>query len=201
VLRSRSNWAGRSGTTIAALQLQRSQVDRYSTVPMADPRAELDALFTQLGITPVAIDHPPVHTVEEALPYWKRLEGVHTKNLLLKGAKGGLWLVCVPTDRRLDLKALAAHVGAKKFSFASGETLLEALGVQQGSVSPLALVNDKRGAVQLVLAKDMLAKPRITVHPLANTATVSLTSDELLKVVEATGHKPEIVDFDTLGPA
>ncbi len=165
---------------------------------MSDARAELDALLARLGIDPPSIDHPPVHTVEEALPYWTQIEGVHTKNLLLKGAKGGLWLVCAPTDRRLDLKALAAHVGAKKFSFASGDTLLESLGVQQGSVSPLALVNDKAGAVQLVLAKDMLERPRITMHPLANTATVSLTSAELLQVVEATGHRAEIVDFDAI---
>lgn len=170
-------------------------------VPMADARSELDAIFTRLGIQPIAIEHPPVHTVEEALPFWTTLEGVHTKNLLLKGAKGGLWLVCVPTDRRLDLKVLAAHVGAKKFSFASAETLLDALNVVQGSVSPLALVNDKAGAVQLVLASDMLDEPRITVHPLVNTATLSLTSEELLRVVEATGHTPKIVDFDTLSSA
>jgi Ala-tRNA(Pro) deacylase len=168
---------------------------------MTDARAALDTLFAELAITPVSIEHPPVHTVEEALPYWSALEGVHTKNLLLKGAKGGLWLVCVPTDRRLDLKALAAHVGAKKFSFASAETLLEALGVVQGSVSPLALINDKANAVQLVLAKDMMAKPRITVHPLTNTATVSLTSDELLKIVAATGHRADIVDFDAIATA
>jgi Ala-tRNA(Pro) deacylase len=157
---------------------------------MTDARAALDALLSELDITPVAIEHPPVHSVDEALPYWSALEGVHTKNLLLKGAKGGLWLVCVPTDRRLDLKALAAHVGAKKFSFA--------LNVVQGSVSPLALINDKAQAVQLVLAADMMREPRITMHPLVNTATVSITSADLLKVVAATGHRPEIVDFDLL---
>jgi len=163
-----------------------------------DARAALDTLLADLGIVPVSIKHPPVHTVEEALPYWSALEGVHTKNLLLKGAKGGLWLVCVPTDRRLDLKALAAHVGAKKFSFASADALMEALHVVQGSVSPLALINDKNHAVQLVLAADMMAKPRITVHPMVNTETVSLSSQDLLKFVAATGHRPEIVDFDTL---
>jgi Ala-tRNA(Pro) deacylase len=165
---------------------------------MTDARAALDTLLAKLDITPVTIEHPPVHTVEEALSHWSALEGVHTKNLLLKGAKGGLWLVCVPTDRRLDLKALAAHVGAKKFSFASSETLLEALNVVQGSVSPLALINDKPHSVQLVLAADMMGEPRITMHPLVNTATVSLTSADLLKFLAATGHRPEIVDFDRL---
>jgi Ala-tRNA(Pro) deacylase len=166
-----------------------------------DSRAALGELFGKLGVVPVSIEHPPVHTVEEALPYWAALEGVHTKNLMLKGAKGGLWLVCVPTDRRLDLKALAAHVGAKKFSFASAETLDAALDVAQGSVSPLALINDPGNAVQLVLDAKMLRQPRITMHPLTNTATVSLTSAEFLKVVEALGHRPEIVDFDALAPA
>lgn len=165
---------------------------------LPDPRAALDDLFARLGIAPIAIEHPPVHTVEEALEHWARLEGVHTKNLMLKGAKGGLWLVCVPTDRRVDLKALAAHVGAKKFTFASAETLKDALGVAQGSVSPLALINDTDKTVQLVLAEDMLKQPRITFHPLTNTATVSLTNAELLKVLDALGHPPEIVDFDAL---
>ena len=167
-------------------------------MPLSDPGAALAKLFARLDITPIAIEHPPVHTVDEALQYWAGLEGVHTKNLMLKGAKGGLWLVCVPTDRRLDLKALAAHLGAKKFSFASAETLDQALGVAQGSVSPLALINDANNAVQLVLAADMLQRPRITFHPLTNTATVSLTSPEFLRVLDALGHKPEIVDFDAL---
>ena len=167
-------------------------------MPLSDPRAALAELFARLDITPIAIEHPPVHTVDEARQYWADLEGVHTKNLMLKGAKGGLWLVCVPTDRRLDLKALAAHLGAKKFSFASAETLDQALGVAQGSVSPLALINDANNAVQLVLAADMLQRPRITFHPLTNTATVSLTSPEFLRVLDALGHRPEIVDFDAL---
>jgi Ala-tRNA(Pro) deacylase len=168
---------------------------------LPDPRTALADLIKSLGITPIAIEHPPVHTVDEALQYWAALEGVHTKNLMLKGAKGGLWLVCVPTDRRIDLKALAAHLGAKKFSFASAETLDQALGVAQGSVSPLALINDTANAVTLVLAADMLRQPRITFHPLTNTATVSLTSAEFLKVLDALGHKPEIVDFETMAPA
>ena len=165
---------------------------------MTDSRAALAALFARLGITPITIAHPPVHTVDEALQYWAGLDGVHTKNLMLKGAKGGLFLVCVPIDRRLDLKALAAHLGAKKFSFASAETLDAALGVAQGSVSPLALINDKDKAVQLVLAADMLAQPRVTMHPLTNTATVSLASAEFLEVLAALGHRPTVVDFDAL---
>ena len=165
---------------------------------LPDPRTALAELFKSLGITPIAIEHPPVHTVDEALQYWAGLEGVHTKNLMLKGAKGGLWLVCVPTDRRLDLKALAAYLGAKKFSFASAETLDAALGVAQGSVSPLALINDPEGQVQLVLAADMMAQPRVTFHPLTNEATVSLTIAEFRAVLAALEHRPEIVDFDAL---
>ena len=68
----------------------------------------------------------------------------------------------------------------------------------QGSVSPLALVNDTSHSVQLVLAADMLLQPRITMHPLTNTATVSLASADFLAILDALGHRPEIIDFDRL---
>src|SRR5688500_8203387 len=45
----------------------------------SDTRATLAELFTTLGITPITIEHPPVHTVDEAMQYWAGLEGVHTK--------------------------------------------------------------------------------------------------------------------------
>ena len=162
------------------------------------PNEKLTALFGQLGITPQAIEHPPVHTVEEALENWERLEGTHTKNLMLKGAKGDLWLVTVPTDRRLDLKALARHVGAKRFSFASAETLDAALGVKQGAVSPLALVNDAEGKVRLVLDAAMMRAGRVTFHPLVNTATLSLTVEEVTAFLGALGRTAELVDFDAI---
>jgi Ala-tRNA(Pro) deacylase len=156
-------------------------------------RAAIEALLTGLGIATEIIEHPPVHTVEQALPYWAGLDATHTKNLFLKGQKGDLWLLCAAADRRIDLKTVAKDVGAKRFSFANDELLFEALGVRQGAVSPFALINDKEGKVRLILDADLLKAKRLAFHPLVNTATVALNAGDLLTLLKAIDHQPEVM--------
>lgn len=156
-------------------------------------RATIEALLAEFGIAAETIEHPPVHTVEEALPYWAGLDATHTKNLFLKGQKGDLWLLCAAADRRIDLKSVAQEVGAKRFSFANDELLFEALGVGQGAVSPLALINDREGKVRLILDADLLQAKRLAFHPLVNTATVALASSDLLPLLTALDHRPEVL--------
>src|SRR5690606_23175029 len=96
-----------------------------------------------LGIETHTVAHDPVFTVEEA----KRVrgaheQGTHVKNLLLRNKKGAMWLVVVPEDRRVDLKALAERLGVKNLSFASAERLMRYLGVIPGAVTPFGVLND-----------------------------------------------------------
>jgi ribosomal protein L12E/L44/L45/RPP1/RPP2 len=73
--------------------------------------------------------------------------------------------------------------------------LLSVLGVTQGSVTPLAVVNDPKKSV-IVLLDAVLEKAEfINVHPLTNTATVQVTPAELKKFLAATGHELKIVDL------
>ncbi len=174
------------------------------TDPVAAPqggRAALAAIFDRLGIVPRTIEHPPVHTVEDALPYWAQLDALHTKNLFLKDAKGTLWLIALPADRRADLKAMAATLGAKKFSFANAALLEEMLGVRQGAVSPLALVNDPEKRVRLALDRSLLEAASVSFHPLENTATIALSGGDLARFLDALGRTPEIIEPEADRPA
>jgi Ala-tRNA(Pro) deacylase len=156
-------------------------------------RNRIDALLAALGIKADCIEHPPVHTVEEALPYWASLDAVHTKNLFLRDAKSNPWLLCAAADRRVDLKAVAKRVGAKRFSFASEELLFDLLGVRQGAVSPLALINDSGCKVRLILDAELIHRQKVAFHPLVNTATMAMAAKDFLAVLMALGHPPEIV--------
>ena len=98
--------------------------------------------------------HPPVHTVEQAERYWSRLPGIPVKNLLLKDAAGTLFLVVIPGDVSLDLKALPTCIGSKRLSFARDADLAGALAVERGAVSPLAVLND--GAVRSALSSTLV---------------------------------------------
>lgn len=157
---------------------------------------ELLAFLRDLGIEAETFHHPPVFTVEEAQAHTRHLPGGHTKNLFIEDRKGGLWLVTCLDTQQVRINALARLLGAPRFSFASAGRLREALGVEPGSVTPFALVNDTSRRVQPVLDEKMLRLERLNFHPLRNTATSAVSAEALLRFMRATGHAPRIVDLD-----
>ena len=159
-------------------------------------RPRLDALIAELGIAMAEVTHPPVFTVDDVDATPHGLPGLDTKNLFLKDAKGQLFLVTIRSDRRADLKTLPALIGSKRLSFASAETLFEALGVLPGSVTPLALVNDVAHRVTFSLDRALAEASHIACHPLVNTATVSLATPDFFRLLRAMGVEPAVVDLD-----
>ena len=149
-----------------------------------------------LGIEQRTTLHPPVFTVEEAQLHTRHLPGGHCKNLFLKDRKDRLWLVTCLDEQQVDLKRLAKLIGAAGFSFGKAELLQAVLGVTPGSVTPLAIVNDRDGRVTPVLDTKLLAHAQINCHPLENDATTTLSSEDLLRFVRATGHEPVLLDLD-----
>ena len=130
---------------------------------------ELFARLAELGISVANCEHPPVFTVEESRALRGNLPGGHCKNLFLKDSK--------------------------QLSFAKTELLTEVLGVDAGAVTPFALINDKVGRVSVVLQREMLKHEFLNYHPLVNTATTTIGSDDLLKFIRACGHTPKIISL------
>lgn len=159
-----------------------------------------DALAA-LGIGWSILEHEAVYTVEESLAIHDALPGAHTKNLFLKDSGGQFWLVTVEHSKRVDLKALAGVIGAKKLSFGKAEDMERLLGVTPGSVTPLAALNDTGGAVRVVLDTELAAADAVHVHPLRNTATVGLPGADLVRALAAWGHDPLIAVIPERAPA
>ncbi|MBV9395784.1 MAG: prolyl-tRNA synthetase associated domain-containing protein [Methylobacteriaceae bacterium] len=151
---------------------------------------ELLGFLGARGIDYALHEHAAVFTAEEALRVCGHIPGVHCKNLFLKDKAGALWLVTLPDEKRADLKNLPEKIGSKRLSFGNASLLMEALGVTPGSVTPLALVNDEAKRVQLVLDRSMLQQAMINLHPLTNTATITLRSADLLRFLDVLGRKP-----------
>lgn len=148
-----------------------------------------------IGIETTTISHPPVYTVEQAQQYTHHLTGGHVKNLFLEDKKGGLWLVSCLDDQPVKVNGLGRLLGAPRFSFAKPARLKEVLGVEPGSVTPLALINDEQRRVTFVADAKLLACDVVNVHPLENTATTTISSDDLRKFVASMGYEPVIVDL------
>ena len=167
-------------------------------------RTTQDELFAQLdslGIRHATITHPPVFTVEEAKLRRGPVVGGHTKNLFLKDKKDRFYLAVTLEDVPVDLKALGPLLGAGgRLSFASPDALRALLGVEPGSVTPLALINDRDRKVLPVFDTAMLAVSPLNFHPLANTATTAISSADLLKFARGIGCEPVCLSFPRRDP-
>jgi Ala-tRNA(Pro) deacylase len=94
----------------------------------------------------------------------------------------------------IELKSLHRALGASgRFSFGSAELLRATLGVEPGSVTPFAVLNDTAAQVIVVLDADMMRRPVLNYHPLHNTMTTTIARDGLLAFLTATGHPPRIL--------
>jgi Ala-tRNA(Pro) deacylase len=154
---------------------------------------DLFAYLDSLGIAHKTVTHPAVFTVDEARALRGAIAGGHTKNLFLRDKKGAAFLVVALENALIELKSLHRLIGASgRFSFGSAELMRELLGVEPGSVTPFAAINDTAGRVTVVLDAAMMAHDVLNFHPLVNTGTTTISRQALLKFLEATGHRPRI---------
>lgn len=128
------------------------------------------------------------------------LAGFHAKNLLVKDKKTGkLYLITARHDATVQLSQISKIVGAKELRFADAETLEATLGVQQGTVTPFALLNDaQQQRVTFVLdghLSDEKNGKDLNFHPMTNEATTSITVAGFKIFLKATGHDPVIVQL------
>jgi Ala-tRNA(Pro) deacylase len=162
-------------------------------MPAASP-SDLFACLDKLGIRTETFAHAPVFTVAESRSIKAAIAGGHSKNLFLKDRKDRLFLVVLRDETRIDLKRLHEAIGASgRLSFGSADLLRETLGVEPGSVTPFALLNDAAGRVSAILDAALMAFERVNFHPLDNSMTTTIARGDLLAFLRATGHEPRIL--------
>jgi prolyl-tRNA synthetase len=146
-------------------------------------------------------EHEAVPTVEAfKASAAGKLSGIGAKNLFLKDKKKQLYLLVAANDAAVNLGALTKSLGIAggPMRMEGAESLLATLGVQPGAVTPLAVINDAKKSVQVLLDAKLDKAEFINVHPLVNTATVQVTPAELRTLLQSTGHEVKIVDLAAL---
>jgi Ala-tRNA(Pro) deacylase len=160
---------------------------------------EIFARLDALGVAHNTIRHRPVFTVDEGRDLKASIPGGHSKNLFLKNKKGRLFLLCALGDTAIDLNAVSKLIGAGRFSFGNAALLLRHLGVEPGSVTIFALINDPEREVTLVLDEALLGHDPIYFHPLKNDASTGVSPGGLLKFIHSLGRAPIRLAFDAAG--
>ena len=147
------------------------------------------------GIAYKRHDHAPVFTCEDVNRLVPALPGHKTKNLFICDNKGKQhFLVTVPDEKSVDLKAFSKALGVKKLRFASAKRLATHLKLEPGAVTILGVMNDKDGQVRVIVDKTLWEADALQCHPLVNTATLVISQDNLRKFLDATGHSATVMD-------
>lgn len=150
----------------------------------------------RIGVKYEKREHPAVFTCEEADIYAGDLKGIHTKNLFLRNKKGNKhFLVVMVDEKNLNIKEFETKIGEKNLSFASEERMLKYLGLTPGSVSLFGIINDEEKNVKVLIDEDIFKGEYINCHPNVNTATLTITIDDMKKFLNDSGNKYEKVSL------
>ena len=163
---------------------------------MPSDRAALFARLEELGIASSTVEHAPMFTVEQSQSLRGTFPGAHTKNLFLKDKDGRMVLVIAKEDTTVDLKLLAQRLGFGRFSFGKPELLMAVLGIEPGSVTAFALINETSRQLSAVVIDEALMNfAEVNCHPLVNSATTRVATGDLIRFIEACGHTPQLLDL------
>lgn len=144
-------------------------------------------ILDKLEITYEEIEHRAVYTVEEANQLESLLDGIGCKNLFLTDKNGHYYLYVLKDNKKADLKDLALKLKVLRLTFGSEEDLNSILGVSKGSVTPLGIINDLDNKVSLVFDREIVGE-KILCHPNVNTKTISISWNDLIKLIENYQH-------------
>lgn len=156
---------------------------------MADDKNGVLSLLESAAIKYEVTEHQPIYTVEEGealkLPH---PEAIARTLFLCDDKHQNFWLVTLPKDKKLDLKALRVQLGSHRLTFAAAEELDAMLNLPAGSVTPLGALNDAEGRVPVII-DSAFKESLIGVPLLTNTATIWLNGADLALMLTQQGHK------------
>lgn len=150
----------------------------------------IEHVLQELGITYTRYEHPAVFTCQQADEHCAMIPENKSKNLFLRNEAGTQhYLVTVPAEKRIDLKALAQLLGERRFGFASPERLAKYLKLLPGAVSPFGIINDTQKHVIVVIDNELLTHDTVAFHPNINTATLVISTADFKKFLAASGNR------------
>ena len=154
-------------------------------------------LLQQLNIPFTRVDHDEAATMEDCAAISQVLGVDICKNLVLTPRnRSAFYLLCLPGDKHVLTKDFSKQIGSSRLSFATAEDMQELLGVQPGSASVLALMNDPAHRVTLAMDRQVIESEYFGCHPCRNTSSVKLKTADVLEIfLKHTGHEVTVVEL------
>tara|TARA_B110000196_G_scaffold141053_1_gene122141 strand:- start:369 stop:875 length:507 start_codon:yes stop_codon:yes gene_type:complete len=154
-------------------------------------------LLQNQGFSFKIYNHEALYTVNDSSEKRGEIKGAHSKNLFLKNKKNNFFLISCLENRQVDLKKMTKCLNLGNISFAKEDPLFKWLGVRPGSVTPFGLLNDINNKVEFYLDSGFLTHETINFHPLVNTSTINLLTNDFINFLIENNKKVNIFSFDT----
>jgi Ala-tRNA(Pro) deacylase len=155
-------------------------------------------LLDSLKVEYHRIDHEAAMTMEACAAIDEKLDATICKNLLLCNRQcTAFYLLMLPGDKPFKTSVASKVIGSSRLSFAAPEYMERLLDITPGSLSVLGLMNDREGAVQLIVDEDVLKGEFVGCHPCINTSSLRLrTADLVEKIIPAMGHEMRVIRLE-----
>ena len=156
----------------------------------------------EAGVGFIRITHPAADTMELCRGIGEEYGAKHPKNLFLANKHGTeFFLLLMDAEKPYRTSIVSKKLGSTRLSFGGSEQLHDVLGLRQGSVSVLGMVNEcalsayREGKLHVAIDREVLERELLLVHPNDNRASLVIKTSELMRFLEGMGIVPVILDI------
>ena len=164
---------------------------------MNDVQKEVYARLEAMGIAYQAVEHAPVHTIEDCAVAEALLGARMPKNLFLTPRnQSAFYLLLVRGEAEFRTADISKQIGSSRLSFASPEKLMAMMRTLPGAISPMGLLFDEARQIRLLVDRALWEEPALVFHPCVNTASLRLSREDFFdRYLPALGYAPEPVEI------
>ncbi len=144
-------------------------------------------ILDELNISYNLQEHKAIFSEEDSKNVQITLNGIEVKNLFVKDKNKNYGLVSMDLHQRADLKKIATKFGFGRLSFCNPDELMNYLNITPGSVSPLCIMFDTKKEVKILFDENFEGK-KVIIHPLRNTASISISFEDLKRFIQFFEH-------------
>lgn len=153
------------------------------------------ALLEQLNIQYRYYSHDLARTMADCEGIGADVGAQHFKNLLLTDRKRSTFvLLLLCPEKEFHTSEVSHQLGTSRLSFCTPEELMETLGLQPGSVTPMALARESAKDVIVAVDRDILKMDIVCAHPCVADASVAFSREGLLCFLAHCGNEIRYID-------
>lgn len=157
---------------------------------------DIFARLRELAIDFDLVEHEEVHTIEDCLGPQEKLNALVPRNAFLTPRnRSSFYLMLIRPETPFRTAVVSKQLSCSRLSFATPEDLDAMLRTTPGAVSPLGLLFDAAGTVNLAVDERLREEKRLAFHPCVPTMTLAMSGEDFFdRFVPATGRTIHWVD-------